>query len=284
MGLRLRNAISNKIIDWLMHESKPRHQMLSDFKRMAHEIRLGDILLVEGRSRASDVIKLVSQSPWSHAAIYIGRLHDIEDDEIRASITETYHVQNNQQLIIESLLGKGTIITPLDHYKLEHTRICRAKGLSHDDAHTVIHFALSQLGREYDVRHILDLFRFLFPWGIIPRRWRSCLLRHHAGESTRQICSAMLAEAFGAVRFPILPIVKSDEENGVSLHQRNPRLYTPSDFDYSPYFEIIKYPFYRLANSTVYRDLPWHEDGSVADDDGKLIYPTQRPDATGTDH
>ena len=45
------------------------------------------------------------------------------------------------------------------------------------------------------------------------------------------------------------------------LYQRNFRLYTPSDFDYSPYFEIIKYPIFELSEQSMYRDLPWSEEG-----------------------
>ena len=36
---------------------------------------------------------------------------------------------------------------------------------------------------------------------------------------------------------------------------------TPSDFDHSPYFEIIKYPLLDLDDLAVYRKLPWDRTG-----------------------
>jgi hypothetical protein len=68
----------------------------------------------------------------------------------------------------------------------------------------------------------------------------------------------MIAESFGFVHFPILPLVKQDAESGVQLFRRNPKLCTPRDFDYSPYFEIIKYPFVDFSHHHSYRLLPWH--------------------------
>jgi hypothetical protein len=73
----------------------------------------------------------------------------------------------------------------------------------------------------------------------------------------------MIAEAFSSVHFPILPHIKKNKDTGIELFQRNPRLYTPRDFDYSPYFEIIKYPFVALDDQPAYRRLPWNKDGIV---------------------
>ena len=54
----------------------------------------------------------------------------------------------------------------------------------------------------------------------------------------------MLVNAFDTVGFPVQPIIKIKDNDKIELIKRNPRLFTPSDFDYSPYFQIIKYPFY----------------------------------------
>ena len=43
------------------------------------------------------------------------------------------------------------------------------------------------------------------------------------------------------------------------LYRRNPKLCVPSDFDYSPYFEIIKYPFFDFSAQSSYRLLPWSQ-------------------------
>ena len=74
----------------------------------------------------------------------------------------------------------------------------------------------------------------------------------------------MIAEAFAAVEFPILPLVQRSEQDRIRLYRRNPKLCTPSDFDYSPYFEIIKYPFYDFADTPSYKLLPWTTDRAGA--------------------
>ena len=74
----------------------------------------------------------------------------------------------------------------------------------------------------------------------------------------------MIAEAFAAVEFPILPLVRRSEQDRIRLYRRNPKLCTPSDFDYSPYFEIIKYPFYDFADTPSYKLLPWTTDRAGA--------------------
>ena len=57
----------------------------------------------------------------------------------------------------------------------------------------------------------------------------------------------------------ILPLIRRDESDAVELYRRNPKLCVPSDFDYSPYFEIIKYPFFDFSDHSSYRLLPWSQ-------------------------
>ena len=66
----------------------------------------------------------------------------------------------------------------------------------------------------------------------------------------------MIASAFGHVSFPILPLVKRYADGETRFFRRNPKLCTPSDFDYSPYFEIIKYPFMDRDHDN-YQLIPW---------------------------
>ena len=256
--------ISTPLSRWLQRRRPPRINPLSDFDRIRHELKPSDVLLVEGRSRISDVIKVVTQSPWSHAALYIGRLHDIENEASRALLTRRSAFPPSTQLVIESQLGAGTLVCTLPDYADDHVRICRPVGLSAEDAQTISTHAINNLGLNYDIRQIFDLARFLFPWGILPRRWRSSLFRTRAGSETRTVCSTMIAEAFAAVEFPILPLVQRSEQDRIRLYRRNPKLCTPSDFDYSPYFEIIKYPFYDFADTPSYKLLPWTTDRAGA--------------------
>ena len=246
---------------------------IRDFDVVIFGGRPGDVLLVEVLLLCIDVIKTITQSQWTHSALYIGRLHDIEDEATREHVSWLYDGDPNDQLVIEPLLGKGTIISPLKEYADDHVRVCRPTGLARADVRRVVDFAAKHLGRDYDVRQMLDLARFAFPYGILPRRWRSSLFEHNVGLPTRTICSSMIAAAFSAVHFPILPVVRRAENGAIKLYKRNTKLYVPRDFDTSPYFEIIKYPVLGLDDIAVYRQLPWDTDGVVCNDESECFIP-----------
>ncbi len=266
-----------RLCTWLVKEDEATTTPLCDFNRLSYELRLGDIILVEGRSRFSQVIKMITQSAWTHSALYIGRIFDIEDQALRNIIRRYYHGNPNEKLIVEALFGEGTIVTPLKKYKLDHLRLCRPRSLSPGDANRVLDYTIRRLGSEYDVRHMLDLARFFFPWGILPRRWRSSLFLHNAGEPTRTVCSSLLAEAFSSVDYPVLPFIDRSEDGALRFFKRNPRLFTPKDFDYSPYFDIIKYPFLGLDDLGIYRKLPWGDENVIFNDDIAGFNPEQVP-------
>lgn len=269
----MKKWLGNLILHWLTQEKPIEELPLYDFERIRYEIRPCDVLLMEGRNRISEIIKQITQSPWSHACIYIGRLQDIEDPLLREKLCQHFDGDLNIQLVIESYLGKGTIVTPLENYHKDHLRICRPRGLSRHDAQNVIGEAIRKLGRHYDKRQVFDLARFLVRWSIFPRRWRSSLFKHPIGESTKTICTTMIAEAFASIHYPILPLVKQHDETGIELYPKNPRLMTPRDFDYSPYFEIIKYPFADFTQSP-YRNLPWNKTGLVCQDGETVFSPS----------
>jgi len=260
---RLTNSIWEKVVDWLSHE-KENHQMpLSDFERLRYEIRPGDVILVEGRSRISEIIKTITLSNWTHSALYIGRLHDIEDLALRTHVENFYQGDPEDPLIIESLLGEGTLVDSIRKYGDAHLRICRPNGLTRQDSQKVISYAINQLGTYYNVRQILDLARFLFPYTFLPRRWRSSLFERNAGAPTHNVCSSMMAEAFSSVHFPILPVLHRDENGSLKMYKRNTKLITPKDFDYSPYFDVIKYPILDFDELAIYRKMPWSKDGVI---------------------
>jgi hypothetical protein len=222
-------------------------------------LRPGDVLLVEGHSNVSEIIKSITQSIWTHSFLYIGRLHDIDDPALRDHIQKYRHCSPDEQLIIEALLGKGIIVSSIDDYEDEHLRICRPRGITRTDSQSVIEFAISHLGSDYNVRQIMDLARFMFPYWFLPKRWRSTLFEHNAGKPTETVCSTMLAEAFAKVRFPIIPMICQDKEGKLSLVRGNSRLITPRDFDHSPYFDVIKYPLLDFDELGIYRKLPWDQ-------------------------
>ncbi|OGT54926.1 MAG: hypothetical protein A3F43_01075 [Gammaproteobacteria bacterium RIFCSPHIGHO2_12_FULL_42_10] len=245
-----------------------------DFTRLKHEIRPTDVILVEGRSRVSSIIRTVTQSPWTHAALYIGRLMDIEDETIKATIKQHIDTDDQTRLIFENLLDQGAVISPLSSYRHHHIRICRPIGITHTDIELVIQHIIQTLGQPYNVRHLVDLARFMLPWSILPRRWGSTLFRTHSGKPESEICSSLIAEAFAAVQFPILPFIQPESDTVSEIFHRNPYLYTPKDFDYSPYFDIIKYPVFNPEEPLpYYRRLPWTKSGFLHQDHGVLSAP-----------
>ena len=64
-----------------------------------------------------------------------------------------------------------------------------------------------------------------------------------SGDPTKIICTALIAQAFDAMRSPILPKITraaSRTARREILHIRDSSLYMPRDFDISPYFEVVK--------------------------------------------
>ena len=131
------------------------------------------------------------------------------------------------------------------------------KALFPPDRDRILNYAASRLGHAYDVRQILDLCRLLMPTGLLGR-WRSILFREPA-PAPRTTCATLIAEAFSFVNFPVRPLVVSDKSRGRRLYQRNPLFCTPGDFDYSPWFQVIKFPSPDTSARGYYKNLPWQK-------------------------
>ena len=269
---RTKNLIWNKLVHWLTYEPPNFQTPLTSFERMRYELRPGDIVLVEGRSKVADIIKSITSSMWTHSFLYIGRLHDIDDQNLRDHIQKFRHCSPDEQLIIEAFLGKGIIVSALADYEGEHMRICRPRGITRHDSQDVIRFCILHLGLDYDVRQVMDLARFMFPYWFLPKRWRSSLFEHNTGKPTQTVCSTLIAEAFAHVRFPIIPVLHLDAHGKLKLIRRNSKLVTPRDFDHSPYFDVIKYPILDFDELGIYRKLPWDQTGVHCTDIGDCFY------------
>ena len=198
---------------------------------VAITLRPCDVLLVEGSpSKISSTIRYLTQSTWSHAALYAG---------LSAGLGE----RNGEPLVlIEAELGEGVIASPLSKYASYNTRICRPVGLTEEDRLKVVRFATERIGHAYDLKNIIDLLRYLMPQPPVPVRWRRRMIALGSGEPTRAICSTLIAQAFESVRYPVLPTVaRVDKESRREImHIRHHSLYAPRDFDVSPFFAIVK--------------------------------------------
>jgi len=194
----------------------------------------GDIVLIEGNTRIATAIKYLTQSTWSHAALYTGPIGGRADHEGVAHD------------MVEVLVNEGVVSGSIAKYAETHTRICRPTGLKPSERRAMCTYVISRLGQTYDLGHIIDLARYFLPTPPVPSRWRRGMLALGAGSPTQAICSSLLAEAFGHVGYPILPIIPADASKE-RLKLRNElaqiaslRLFVPRDFDISPYFAVIK--------------------------------------------
>lgn len=264
---RLKNRIWDKIVAWLIAipEANQHLSAINNQEKLLAELKPADVILFEGRTRVGDIIKLITLSPWIHSAIYIGRLSEINDPLLAKRIRKFYNGEEDEQLVIESLLGYGTVVRPMKNYMHDNLRVCRPTYLKKNDRQKVVCFAAEHLGLAYDVRQLLDLARFLFPYGILPKHWRSTLFQHNAGKPTHVVCSGMIARCFHSVHYPILPIIITKGREKKQIHKRNFRLFVPADFDYSPYFDIVKFPELHVSSTQTQQYLPW-EDEAPQDD------------------
>ena len=257
----MQKKISALITEWLSKDiESPPQDLLYSFNEVSYHLKPCDVVLVDGRSRVSQVIKIITQSRWSHAALYIGRIKDLPTPELQEKIRAYYKGDEETQLLLESQMGVGVIAVPLTHYKNEEIRICRPSGINKRDAEAVVTYAIKKLGLKYDIRQILDLARFMFPWQYMPRQWRTSLFEHNAGDPTQASCSRLLADAFASVNYPLMPEIIVDNDNKIEIVLRNTRLITPSDFDNSPFFDILKYPRFDLTDVSLYQKLKWRTD------------------------
>ena len=224
----------------------------------------GDVLLVEGNQKVSAAIKYLTQSTWSHSAMYVGdALPESEDG-----------VDENRPRLIEVNLGEGCVAVPLKRYETYNTRICRPVGLSAEDRDKIVQFMVGKIGVAYDTRNILDMLRYLLPTPPVPTRWRRKMIAFGSGDPTRAICSTLIAEAFQSVQYPILPDVKQLPEcldddcesyaRSEILHIRHHSLFSPRDFDLSPYFATVKPT---IEHGFDYKKLNWATSKDKASED-----------------
>ena len=80
----------------------------------------------------------------------------------------------------------------------------------------------------------------------------------------------MIAESFASAGYPILPLVKHSEAGIPQLFRRNPKLCTPSDFDFSPYFDVIKYSFVDFYQAD-YELFPWSSDSLLESEENDFF-------------
>jgi hypothetical protein len=254
--------------------TKPRRQYPllhpNDVGKLRATLRKGDVVLVDGDQRVSEVIKYLTQSSWSHSALYVGDEILRRFPDRRQALVDQHGIEA-EHMVVEALMEGGVIASPLVKYVDFNLRVCRPRSLRADDAARIIDEVVAQLGSTYDVQHLLDLARYFFPVTLIPRRLRRKALEVGGHLTTNVICSAMLGRAFQNVGFPILPAIEpaAGERQGWAdwlrrrktpypalFHRQRETLITPRDFDLSPYFDVVKFNAVELGQFD-YRRIRW---------------------------
>jgi hypothetical protein len=223
--------------------------LVTPVARLKASLRVADVVLIEGHSRLSMAVKYLTQSTWSHAAVYVGQ--------------RTFGgVELPRHCFVEADVVEGVRLVGLEEYTDYHTRICRPVGLDDAARQRIVEFLLSCVGHQYDLRNVIDLARYLLPAPPVPLRMRRTMLSLGSGEPTRAICSTLVARAFQSVNYPILPMISerpaAQEDCPGCVEQvyraRESSLFVPRDFDVSPYFEVVKPT---LESGFDYRTINW---------------------------
>jgi len=247
----------------------------NNIDKLKKTLRKGDVLLVEGDQRVSQVIRYLTQSSWSHSALYVGD-DLLKGNPQRAAELRARFGDEAQYLLIEAEVGQGVCAAPLSKYQRHNIRVCRAQGLHRDDVDNVLAHVIGHLGRRYNIRHFLELARFFFPVSIVPQRWRRAALTFGSCNGRAVICSTMIAEAFTRIGYPIVPevtlapdgpapvrgwrrvVARSTARPQAKFRHHGSALVTPRDFDLSPYFEVVK--FNHLGDPRLnYREIVWDD-------------------------
>lgn len=218
--------------------SKPRHIHMATPPTprdiLLASLRPADVLLVEGHSMISSAIRYLTNSTWSHAALYVG--------------PDAGGLSGPDHMFVEADINAGVRSVGLEEFTGLATRICRPVGLMEKQRRAVCDYAVGRIGSRYDLKNVIDLARYLLPTPPVPQRFRRSMIALGSGDPTRAICSTLIAQAFESVSYPILPIYETRPTEDAScpgcteevLRIRHHSLYAPRDFDVSPYFAVIK--------------------------------------------
>src|SRR5262249_43549424 len=121
------------------------HRLPSHLGTLRATLQRGDVLLVDGDQRVSEVIKYLTQSSWSHSAIYVGDELWRRHPEQHAELASRFGV-DARHLIVEALMEEGVVASPLAKYETHNLRVCRPHGLRAEDCRQVLDEILAQLG------------------------------------------------------------------------------------------------------------------------------------------
>ncbi len=138
--------------------------MFYDIQELKKQLKPADVFVVHGNHLISRIIRVVLDSHWNHATMYIGNGKYIESN------------------------NKGVEIKSLDKYKSKDIEIYRHKKISDLDRKRIVSHAMQEVGKRYDFLQIIQLL-FYFVFGIRGNA-------REIGSKNRYICSELVAESY----------------------------------------------------------------------------------------
>jgi hypothetical protein len=175
----------------------------------------GDVLLSEGNTRGAALVRRITRSPWAHVSIYVGPLDEGPD----------------APCIVEADVAAGVRSVPLSELAGQQVRVLRPKNLSEFDRQRLVHWVVGCIGHAYDFGHAWRLAIALR----LPLLGRlGSAGSTMAGNTTRFICSTLVAHAFVLVGYPIPALQIGSRAAGAQSHH----YVTPRDFELAPLFEV----------------------------------------------
>jgi len=278
----MRRWLKDRLVDFLNHPvSHYERRGANDVGALVRHAAKGDVLLVEGEQRISQVIKLLTHSTWSHTAVYIGDELLHRGGELRERALEAWG-EDARHMIVEALMD-GVVAQPLVKYAHLNVRLVRPHRLRPEHLKTVLDDAVAAIGWRYDLRNIVDLAKHFASVFLFPSRLRRERLRMGSDVQTEVICSSLIGQLYQRVGFPVAPTVtfpghgpglrptrpgvtrrfflrRGFEPQGI-FRRRHPTLLTPRDFDLSPFFEVVK--FNAVADGVFdYERIQWADDAA----------------------
>lgn len=141
--------------------------MIYDVKKLHEQLQPGDVFVVHGRHLLSRIIRIVLDSHWNHATLYLGKGEFIEADHT------------------------GVHIKSINTYATKETEIYRHTRATKKQRDELVAYARTKVGKRYDHFQIIQLFFYLI-FGIRGNA-------RSIGSKNQYICSEVVAEAYAAV-------------------------------------------------------------------------------------
>ncbi len=166
--LDIRGWITRKIVDYLT-EPLPHYERVvwNDPQALRRHVRKGDVLLVDGDSRVSPIIRYLTQSCWSHAALYVG------DELLRRGGERAEPRPRDLRRRRGAPARRGAAarrgrVAPLEVRRLQHPHLRGPIGCGREHLRADRRRRVAAIGWRYDLRNVLDLARYLIPVHVVP--------------------------------------------------------------------------------------------------------------------